>query len=364
MEKNKISNTMKNPNFLKEDIFLDYLIYNNNPLTNEEFIKPKLETFDKYFGEEENSQKLNIPPNRLNSKISFPENYPFNNILSSPEKLKIINGAEDKNILENSNKKTNNNSNSLNIDENNMKKQLFNTIHDQNINFEELKKKKLIMNRESAKKSRLKKKKYVANLEKEFIILKEELIKLKSSQNLNNSDKFINDLYTNKVIENIFKNEKNNTNIDLNLNLNNKEKEIFELKKEEMNITSNNLEKNPDTVKNYANKQKNVLEYLLVKQIDIMTPIKIKNFQNKFLKLETFEIDDNINVIKNKIEKNINTIIELYDIDDNNCRNKINNNNIIINKKNSMSYQLYDFYNNLKAYVDQYYMLFNKIENI
>ena len=366
MENNKITNTMKNPNFLKEDIFLDYLIYNNNPLTNEEFIKPKLETFDKYFSEEENSQKLNISPNKLYSKISLPEKYTFNNFSNSPEKSKIINGAEEKNILENFSikNKNNNNNNNLNIDECNcMKKQLFNTVHDRTFNVEDLKKKKLIMNRESAKKSRLKKKKYIQNLEKEFIILKEELIRIKSSKMLNNSDKFINDLYSNKIIENIFQNQKNN-NIDLNLNLNNKEKEIFELKKEEINITSNNLEKNMDYVKSYSNKQKNVLEYLLIKQIDIMTPIKIKNFQNKFLKLETFEIDDNINVIKNKIEKNINTIIELYDIDENNCKNNINNNNSIINKKNSMSYQLYEFYNSLKKYVDQYFIIFNKIENI
>ena len=89
-----------------------------------------------------------------------------------------------------------------------MKKQLFNTIHDQNFNIEELKKQKLIMNRESAKKSRLKKKKYVQNLEKEFIILKEELIRLKSSQKINNSDELINLSNSNKIIEKIFKNEK------------------------------------------------------------------------------------------------------------------------------------------------------------
>ena len=35
MEKNKITNEIKYPNFLKEDIFLDYLIYNKNPITNE-----------------------------------------------------------------------------------------------------------------------------------------------------------------------------------------------------------------------------------------------------------------------------------------------------------------------------------------
>jgi hypothetical protein len=106
MEKNKIANEMKYPNFLKQDIFLDYLIYNNNPLTNEEFIKPKLKTFDKYFSEEENSQKINISPNKLNSKISLPENCPFNNISNFPEKSKIIYGSDEKNFSENYTKKT------------------------------------------------------------------------------------------------------------------------------------------------------------------------------------------------------------------------------------------------------------------
>ena len=170
MEKNKITNEMKNPNFLKEDIFLDYLIYNNNPLTNEEFIKPKLVSFDKYFGEEENSQKLNMSPDNSNSKILLPENSPFNNFSYFPEKIKIINGggsAEKKNILENSTKKNKNNNNTnLNLGQNldvyncNNKQLRFTTIYDQNnFNIEEIKKKKLIMNRESAKKSRLKKKK-------------------------------------------------------------------------------------------------------------------------------------------------------------------------------------------------------------
>ena len=115
MEKNKITNEMKYQNFLKEDIFLDYLIYNNNPLTNEEFIKPKLETFDKYFSEEENSQKLNISLNKLNSKLSLTENCLIINTSNFPEKLKIINGAEEKNILENNIKKNFINNNNINL---------------------------------------------------------------------------------------------------------------------------------------------------------------------------------------------------------------------------------------------------------
>ncbi len=342
MENNKI-NLVKNPNFLKEDIFLDYLVYNNNPLTNEEFIEPKLESFDKFFNEEENSLKSNILSNKSYSQIysSFQNN---NNNL---EKNKIMNGAEDKIIIDN---KRNNNLNLIESnEENNEIKKLF--------NIEDSRAKKLIMNRESAKKSRLKKKKYIQNLEKEYVILKEEIIRSKSNINSNNNDKFMNNLYSNKIIENIMKNKSNS--IDLNLNLNNKEKEIFELKNQEKEIITKNLEKDKESVKIYVKKQKSVLEYLLVKQIDIMTPIRIKTFQNKFLKLENFDTDDNINIIKNKIESNLNTIIELYDIDENNCKK-----NKICNKNTSMSYQLYDFYSNLKKYINQYDLIFNKIENI
>ena len=342
MENNKI-NLVKNPNFLKEDIFLDYLVYNNNPLTNEEFIEPKLESFDKFFNEEENSLKSNILSNKSYSQIysSFQNN---NNNL---EKNKIMNGAEDKIIIDN---KRNNNLNLIESnEENNEIKKLF--------NIEDSRAKKLIMNRESAKKSRLKKKKYIQNLEKEYVILKEELIRAKSNINSNNNDKFMNNLYSNKIIENIMKNKSDS--IDLNLNLNNKEKEIFDLKNQEKEIITKNLEKDKESVKIYVKKQKSVLEYLLVKQIDIMTPIRIKTFQNKFLKLENFDTGDNINIIKNKIESNLNTIIELYDIDENNCKK-----NKICNKNTSMSYQLYDFYSNLKKYINQYDLIFNKIENI
>ena len=349
MESNKIINTVKNPNFLKEDIFLDYLENNNNPLTNEGFIEPKMEIFDKFFNEEENSQKSNMLSNKSYSQMHSP----FINYINNSEKKKIINGGQEKNNIDN---KINTNLNPIeNFEDNNgMKKQLFN-INTKLFNIEDLRKKKLIMNRESAKKSRLKKKKYVQNLEKEYTFLKEEMIRLKSSKyvtniNSNNNEKYSINLCSNKIIDNIVKNQNNNINI--NLNLNNKEKEIFDLKNQEKEIIVNNLEKNEEIVKNYKKIQKNVLEYLLVKQIDAMTPTRIKTFQNKFLKLANFDIDDNISVIKNKINNNINMIMELYDIDVINCKN---------NKNNSMSYKLYEFYCNLKEYIEQYDLIFNKI---
>ena len=329
MEKDQIINSMKNPNFLKDNIFLDYFNYNNNPITNKEFIKPKLEAFDKYFIKEENSPK----DNNFKSTISV------NGVLENN-----LEGEEDNNYIYNHIDEQ--------FDESNFhKKQLFNNMN-QKFNIEDLRKKKLIMNRESAKKSRLKKKKYIENLEKEFIILKEELIRLKSNQISNKYDKNNNDFNPNKIIDNIIKNQ------NINNNLNNKEKEIFDLKKEEIYILGNSLEKNEEIINKYIIKQKKVLPYLLVKQINIMTPNKIKAFENKFLKLQTFEVDDSIEVIKNKINDNLNTIIELYDIDEN------NKNNDISKKNTSMSYQLYDFYNSLKAYVNQYDILLNTINDI
>ena len=87
-----------------------------------------------------------------------------------------------------------------------------------------------------------------------------------------------------------------------------------------------------------------------------MTPTTIKTFQNKFLKLENIDIDDNISIIKNKINNNLKAIVELYDIEENNYKN-----DKICNKNKSMSYKLYDFYISLKKYIEQYDLIFNKI---
>jgi hypothetical protein len=351
MEKNRTVNPIKNPNFLKEDIFLDYLNYNNNPLTNEEFVKPKFETFNKFFNNEENTPKSNKSSNKSLPHIAALEQCPINNTNNCNEKKKV-NGGQEINLTEENYKNSNNNNNNIssfqNLDESSStKKQLFNIKQHEN-----LREKKLIMNRESAKKSRLKKKKYIENLEKEFILLKDELMRIKSNQNININNNKINaeELCSTKIFENIN---------------NDREKEIFDIKKEELNIITNNLEKNSNSVNNYVKKQKKILSYLLVKQIDVMTPIKIKAFQNKFLKLETFDRDDSIEVVKNKINTNLNTIMELYDIapNDNNIE-KNKTENPYSNKKNSMAFNLYDFYNSLKIYVYHYEYIYNKLEKI
>ena len=287
MEKDNIMNIIKNQNPFKEEIFLDYLNCNNSPVTKEEFIKPTLETFDKFFNNDVSSPKSISSMNKSLPQTPISDLFSFNNINcfnNSNSKMKGFNFSANQ-VKNGENYNMKNNDSNINLNENeednySKNKNTFNSIQSEKFIIEDLKKKKLIMNRESAKKSRLKKKKYVENLEKEYIILKEELIRLKSCQNANGNGKC---------------NKESNNNSDKD-EINNGN-QICDFKKEQFNIITNNLEKNPDIVNNYINKQKKLLQCLLVKQIDIMTPIKIKAFQNKFLKLQTFDEDDSIETI-------------------------------------------------------------------
>ena len=53
------------------------------------------------------------------------------------------------------------------------------------------------------------------------------------------------------------------------------------------------------------------MENILVNQIDMLTPLNIKSLQNKFLKLNKLDNNDNFQTIKNKIISNLETIKEL-----------------------------------------------------
>ena len=75
--------------------------------------------------------------------------------------------------------------------------------------------------------------------------------------------------------------------------------------------------------------------------------------QNKFLKLNKLDKGDNFQVIKNKINSNIEMIKEIYDITD-------DNNNI---NKNLKSYQLYDFYKNILLLLDKYEIIMKYLSN-
>ena len=328
----------------KKDPILELLNQKSNPLKNEDFIKGSLDGFDKFFNEEENIKESKNPINSLFDYSPISNKNIFNRSYEN-----IINGGKNKIFTVDLNAKEI--INEKRFERNQNKKQIFNTL--QNDKLEDLKKKKLILNRESAKRSRLKKKNYIENLEKEYQILKEEIMRLKSSKNSlskNNKEIFNDIIPNNNIIENI--------KID-NKIINLKDKEIMRLKKDELNIISNNLGKDSKTINNYINKQKKLLQNCLIKQIDIIIPSEIKNFKNKFLKIDEIKKDDSISIIKNKITRNLEVIKDLYDIDIKPI--KVENNSLkIVSKGNN----IYNFYKDLKSYVEQYEFIYNSLDNL
>jgi hypothetical protein len=216
-----------------------------------------------------------------------------------------------------------------------LKKEQNNIIFNKETIGKDLKQKKLLMNRESAKKSRLKKKAYIENLEKGYLELKTEYIKM--IQNINPE-------LNHNLIENehFIKDNKINPNLKIG-----KENVLYE-------FNESKEEKFQNIHNDYIIKQKKIMENLLINQIDMMTPINIKVMQNKFLKLNKLENNDNFQIIKNKINTNLETIKEIYDINENDTN---------INKQ-SKGYQLYDFYKNISLLLDKYEKIIEYIDDI
>ena len=191
------------------------------------------------------------------------------------------------------------------------------------------------MNRESAKKSRLKKKAYIANLEKEYLSLKTEYIRMIESQKLKDN------YFNNNSNDNINYHDIKNQNLIIG-----KENVLYEFNKfKKENKTNNN---------DYINKQKKIMENILINQIDMMTPINIKIMQNKFLKLNKLENNDTFQIIKNKTNMNLETVKEIYDINE-------NDSNI---NKNTKGYQLYEFYKNISLLLDKYEIIMAYMDDI
>ena len=327
----------------QQDIFSEYLNFNNfnNDIMNEDFPKQNNEFFDKYlFSDESSIRSLNsmndyTKSNLLNRSSLFneppsqSENCPLAKINEiNFENLKKMNLNKKNEIKFNLKKEINKEKNKFIL-----KKEQNNIIFNKENIGKDLKQKKLLMNRESAKKSRLKKKAYIENLEKGYLELKTEYIKM--IQNINPE-------LNHNLIENehFIKDNKINPNLKIG-----KENVLYEFKLNKEESKANNND--------YINKQKIILENLLINQIDIMTPINIKIMQNKFLKLNKLDKGDNFQVIKNKMNSNIEMIKEIYDITD-------DNNNI---NKNLKSYQLYDFYKNILLLLDKYEIIMKYLSN-
>ena len=215
----------------------------------------------------------------------------------------------------------------------NNQKKIFETY---NGNEKEIQKqKKLMMNRISAKKSRLKKKVYIKCLEDELIKIKNEIEKK------NNFEK----IYFERICKK--NNEKGITNFSSEIQ---KYNNLITI---ENNLFNKSKNDNQD-INDYVNLQKNFILDIFIKQIKVLMPIKCKLFQNKFLKLQKFENDDSIEKFINKINENIEMLKELYDFE-------IPFKQLTNKKSESMALQLYNYYYNLKNYLVSFKEIFESI---
>ena len=337
-----------NEETINQDIFREFLNFNNfhNEILNEDFPKHSFDSFDKFNSNDEYSMRS------LNSVNNITKSNNLNklqmNELKIPTPKKIMHLMNINNLnFENLTKINLNGKNEINpikeikdIKPNNQflsKKIEFNSLQTSEQVDNEIKQKKLLINRESAKKSRLKRKIYIENLEKQYLILKTEYIKIIEKQKLNQG--YIN----NSILKNEHFIDDNKINPNLKIG---KENVLYDFKK----LQEDNIQINNDCL----NKQKKIMENILINQIDMMTPINIKLLQHKFLKLNKIDNNDNFQTIKNKINSNIEMIKELYDI------NEID---IDINKK-SKGYKLFDFYSNVAKLLNKYEVICTNIDKI
>ena len=331
-----------------QDIFREFLNFNNfhNEILNEDFPKHSFDSFDKFNSNDEYSMRSLNSVNNITKSNNL--NKSQMNELKIPTPKKIMHLMNINNLnFENLTKINLNGKNEINpikeikdIKPNNQflsKKIEFNSLQTSEQVDNEIKQKKLLINRESAKKSRLKRKIYIENLEKQYLILKTEYIKIIEKQKLNQG--YIN----NSILKNEHFIDDNKINPNLKIG---KENVLYDFKK----LQEDNIQINNDCL----NKQKKIMENILINQIDMMTPINIKLLQHKFLKLNKIDNNDNFQTIKNKINSNIEMIKELYDI---------NENDIDINKK-SKGYKLFDFYSNVAKLLNKYEVICTNIDKI
>ena len=337
-----------NEETINQDIFREFLNFNNfhNEILNEDFPKHSFDSFDKFNSNDEYSMRSLNSVNNITKSNNL--NKSQMNELKIPTPKKIMHLMNINNLnFENLTKINLNGKNEINsikeikdIKPNNQflsKKIEFNSLQTSEQVDNEIKQKKLLINRESAKKSRLKRKIYIENLEKQYLILKTEYIKIIEKQKLNQG--YIN----NSILKNEHFIDDNKINPNLKIG---KENVLYDFKK----LQEDNIQINNDCL----NKQKKIMENILINQIDMMTPINIKLLQHKFLKLNKIDNNDNFPTIKNKINSNIEIIKELYDI------NEID---IDINKK-SKGYKLFDFYSNVAKLLNKYEVICTNIDKI
>ena len=348
--------------FSEKEIYLDNLNLNmDKNLPFEDInVKNPFDTFDNIFNNKScrisSCDENEYSKNQLKHNLTpVGNNKTFFNIIENNNELNI-NKQINANLKEFTNKKRKNEviKDYKIIDNIAGKKVLFNSYKLNQIT-EEQKEKQKIKNKVSARKSRLKKKQYISQLEKEYLSVKNQLDEIKHGLGINNNND-----NNNKNIMSLIENE-NICSHKKEINCENCEK-IEVLKSKENSIINQNIE-NLYVINSYTELQKNILEKLLINQLLIMMPINIKIFQNKYLKLNTFNEEENLIDIKNKINKNLKAIEELYGIK--NLKEGENGikveTNYFINKNSSMAQQIYNYYYNIKNFVNEFEKIYSSL---
>ena len=188
---------------------------------------------------------------------------------------------------------------------------------------------KLLMNRLSARKSRLKKKQYIKNLEEETARLKNQII---LNEKTNPDIKNLEDLNSNE--------EKIDEKDKLFLN------KIILLEKQEKEVKKEGQKKRANIISQHEVLQKTLLKEMLVKQIHLFLPLKYLIFGEKFIKLVKIYEDDSLSVIISKVDENLKKIKNYM--------------NIISKKRIKLVIKFYEIYKKVKNYVDNFQQLFSE----
>ena len=192
-----------------------------------------------------------------------------------------------------------------------------NVIHNfinrkRSLSYDKEKELKLLKNRLSARKCRQKKKIYIKQLEEQLKTYKDQIEYYKIEVNKN------------KSIENYIS--------------------ILEKNQKEIEQYSS-TNKGEITKLEYKTTQKKILCILFIQQVKAMMPLDCKLFQNKFIKVDQFLEDDNIENIIGKVNNNIRMLNELYEFKKRNHTHQVNHKG-----KENIAYKLYLYYENMKKY--------------
>jgi len=310
-----------NLNIFTNNDNLSNLSYSDKNNINESFISQ-----NKFF---QNYKNINFNTNTNNNNNIITNINIYNNNCNTNNNITLENIATSKKNNKKINKIKFKYSQIKDIEiEENMKKPLF-EIYSNLKDFQ--KQKKLLMNRISAKKSRLKRKKYISLLEDE----------LKKNKNILEEKKQLENFYLKETCEK--ENEINKVSNAVNLF------DVLSKKENEIKNNKNNLI-NENIIKEYCNLQFDFIKKMFIAKLGIYMPLKCKLFSKKYLKLENLEDDDDLNIVLDKVKNNINILKELYNFEKKDLEE---------NKK-SKDIQLYRFFINIKKII----ILIQKLEKI